>query len=199
MCNVGSTIAGTTSVSYGNYFQWGRSNAPFPSTGNVPTIAWPKTLTEANNATGSFITSVAFSTHDWLTPQDNNRLWGWGTDQITGTYADRTPTNQALMQWPCAYWYHVPTAKEWCDTVNSLAGTPICSNYTNVNLWYILKIPAAGMRYIDWWLSSPTYAMLASSSPSSDRTWTIEYHYTWVFNYGIDPNNFWVNVRCQKN
>ena len=71
---MGSTLAGTTAASYGSFFQWGR-NVPFPSIGNVPTIAGPLSLVAAN-ATTKFITGNPDNNlADWQTPSDNG-AWG---------------------------------------------------------------------------------------------------------------------------
>jgi prepilin-type N-terminal cleavage/methylation domain-containing protein len=57
MCNVGSTVAGTTSASYGYMFQWGR-NVPFPSTGTCSDRCMTTQIWLRANATGSFITEL---------------------------------------------------------------------------------------------------------------------------------------------
>lgn len=157
MCNIGSTIAGTTSSSYGSMFEWWR-NVSFPSSWTVSTTAGPLSLAAAN-ATSNHITNST-APYDWLTPKDDNRWWGSGTTDTVGTYSTVSTANQVLMKWPCATNYHVPTYKEANDTIAIWLWT----NITTFNT--VLKPPLSGVRtWSDgslvyqgtngyWWLSS---------------------------------------------
>lgn len=198
MCNVWANIAGLTSASYGDMFQWWRNKA-FPSTGSVPTLGGPIALSSlaAADAANQFITSTV-SPWDWLTPQDNNRWWG-ATNPYSVTYQTAAPSDQVKMQWPCATDYHVPTYLENCTSLNSL-GTSGCGYVWTTVPQTILKMPLAGYRMHsdgslygqglggNWWLSSPVSTSYFNASWDTGGT-----------GGGNNPGVYGFSVRCVRN
>ena len=202
MCNVGSTTAGTWPASYGSLFQWWR-NHPFPSTGTVPTLAWPIALTwlAAADSADQFITNWSLSPNDWLNTQDDNR-WGWEATATMGTYQTVSPANQALMQWPCSPGYHVPTYQEADDTIRVGLSNSIGQSNT------ALMPPFAGYRSVAdgtyggylysqsisgfWWLSS-------SSPPGFSPSRGVYWDSSDVFSNYDDIRAYGFSVRCLRN
>lgn len=201
MCNVGSTVAGTGTSSYGSFFQWGR-NVAFPSSGNVTTSGWPLTLAAAN-ATTNFITVPMVAPRNWLNILDDNLWWWSGTTETMGTYQSVSLANQSLMQWPCATGYHVPTMKEWCDTAIAINPGITCTatNQNDTLLANVLKTPFAGTRVdlwgaINWaWM----YAELWSSTPYSTN-----WRYFFINSTLVMPLSWFTrasaySLRCMRN
>nr|MDD3719918.1 hypothetical protein [Candidatus Gracilibacteria bacterium] len=146
-CNVGSSVSGTGVSSYGDLFQWGR-NTPFSSTGVISTTSGPLTYTAALLTT-NFITGQPSGNYDWLTPQNDNLWGGTGTTESLGTYLTVSSANQSLMQGPCANGYHVPTIKEWCDSIVTINPAIVCtlgSGQTDTLVASTLKLPFQGYR-----------------------------------------------------
>lgn len=200
MCNVGSTIAGTTSSSYGSMFQWWR-NVPFLSSWTPASVPGPLSLASAN-ATSDFITSGS-SPYDWLTPSDNNRWWGVNTNTSAWVYYNQSAADKVLMQWPCAAWYHVPTFKESYNTLVSIYGYPNylsgggdATTYPQTVLqlpktWY--RFNAAPILWDQWnvggfWLSS-----------TAGWNGSLVTHDTYLRAYEAYPKAYWFPVRCIKN
>jgi hypothetical protein len=170
MCNVGSTTAGTTSASYGSYFQWWR-NVPFPTSGSVTTVAWPLTASAAS-ATTDFIINWSTAPYDWLIPQDGNLWW------------DTTNTSLAR-KWPCQDGYHVPSYAEMTDMKNALP-------------WWVwmttLKAPIAWYRhYADWSLGGAHWFWW-TTLPGQYLYWDSTYTYLWW-----NSRALWFSVRCIGN
>ncbi|MDD2908097.1 MAG: prepilin-type N-terminal cleavage/methylation domain-containing protein [Candidatus Gracilibacteria bacterium] len=145
-CNVGSTISGTGSSSYGGFFQWGR-NKMFAVNDNSQ---------QSSTIPGSTGLNAGSDTYNFV--WGDTLPWGWSDDDITGNWGGhhgyyydfsyQSPTEFTLQQGPCASGYHVPDSYEW----NNLAvsggwingfGT---STDTGKNMADILKIPYAGGR-----------------------------------------------------
>lgn len=202
MCNVGSNTAGTTSVSYGSIFQWGRSNAPFLPIGSVPTIPWPMDITSANSVTGSFIIANLISPYDWLTSQDPNRWWGSSTTSSSWTFT--TLGSPSAMQWPCANGYHVPTLKEWCDMSNVLQGLSWCNSIWNGSIIInTLQIPYAGARSAWNWslINQGSYGWYwVSSYGQINSNYCMSVNFSWTYNPIADNAcAVWETIRCIKN
>ncbi|MFA5916951.1 MAG: prepilin-type N-terminal cleavage/methylation domain-containing protein [Candidatus Gracilibacteria bacterium] len=126
-CNIGTSIAGTGTSSYGYYFQWGNN---YGSVAGGPTIT---TLVDASgynppnyySSTGFILTGGI----DWTITKNDN-LWG-------DTY--NTPITR---QGPCITGYHIPTKAEFI-AINTagLWGATLGTNLSNT-----LKLPQAGYR-----------------------------------------------------
>ena len=195
----------------GSLFQWWRNKA-FPSTHDmIPTLVWPIALSglaAADNA-NQFITN-GISPNDWLTPLDSNRWGGEGMDYgklyPTDNYSSATLANQALMQWPCPIGYHVPTAKDWCDALDSIGNTSGCAYQNSTLAHETLRIPLSGYRnhssgyyggendHANYWTSVSwvTYKALTARIVVFTRNIMLP-------NGQVQYHTYWNPVRCQKN
>ena len=206
MCDQWASTIGSEWVLY----QWWRNNAAWlASWGNPGTISWPTTLANANANVGSFITTAPHS--DWLNTYDNNRLGGNWTTYNAGTYSDRTAGDQSLMTWPCPSWYHVPTIKEWCDTMSAL-GAPYCDAtpawyeaggeyYSNTSVRSNLSFTLGGIRANNssWLFGDGTNSVYWTSSPyGSYYAYAISIQTSQIW-YGYDDRADGFSVRCVRN
>jgi len=225
-CNVGASKAGTGVESYGSLFQWGR-NVPFSSTGSVSTIQWPVSANAAKLLTDFVVWINKF----WLTPNDNNLWWGSGTTALVvswvnsnnteAIYSDLNSDNKKLMQGPCMEWYHIPTAKEWKNTIDTLNWTGFVVKTSEDKVWGKLLLPYAWYRMgANWQVTSGTFdgqlqwenqgSYWSSSIELIPYEWKIQEslymlsmmpHYNIGLSSGIKYNmaNFGYSIRCLKN
>ncbi len=189
-CNVGATTAGTTSASYGNYFQWGRNKwfANGDSSQQSTTIAWTVWL-NAGTDTYWFVWNASLT-----------EPWSWANSDITNNWWDTTNTAIAR-QWPCVNWYHVPAQPEWVAIHSAWWwGT------NGVTMQTALKLPYAGNRSRD---SGNMYNLgfngfYWSSSPDGG-TYGFDMGYSMIFGstlIGLSSSKNRANgfsVRCFKN
>lgn len=202
MCNVGTNLA----WDYGYLYQWWRGNAPFTPWSMPWTVAWPQ-WAWYNGAI--FVTRPSAEWWEWRSPADGN-VWGWnGTTNTSWTY--ESLGRPWLMAGPCPAWYHVPTAKEWCDTLTALWAWSVCSgappyqesianNVANTIVQSYLAIPYAWSRVnttaIHYWYND---AGMWTSSPYWWRSIVISIRNTWVVWYYHDDRGDSFSIRCIRN
>lgn len=125
------------------FFQWG-NNYMFPYT-------WPtsKTTTQVNASSywpGNYYSNSSFyynkNSNGWDSSYNQNKRW----------YT--TWTNEA-MQWPCATWFHVPTADEWDNLLMAYGGVK----------WISVTATWNGYKLASWWTTMMTELHL----PPCDR------------------------------
>ncbi|MFK7780182.1 MAG: prepilin-type N-terminal cleavage/methylation domain-containing protein [Candidatus Gracilibacteria bacterium] len=125
-CNIGTNTAGTTSTSYGKYFQWG-NNFGSNIGGSITTTR----VNASGYGPGNYYTSspnFIKGYSDWTNPQYSN-LWG---DDVDTSIA---------RQGPCESGYHIPKKDEWTGIIADGGwGTNGSSMST------ALKLPIAGLR-----------------------------------------------------
>nr|MDD3719732.1 prepilin-type N-terminal cleavage/methylation domain-containing protein [Candidatus Gracilibacteria bacterium] len=190
-CNLGSSVVGTGSSSYGNYYQWGNNGGT--SYGNKT----PNTtvVNASSYGPGNYYNSTTFiggaslpNPQDWTNPQNNN-LWG---DTIN-TFIAR--------QGPCSIGYHLPTGGpggEWQLIYNSgLWGSSAHTAFSNS-----LKLPFSGYRRrSDGTMQAQNIAAYYwSSSPDGVYSYVLAVYTA----SGIYPNLYNIradgfNLRCIKN
>jgi len=177
-----------------NYYQWWRN------TNVTSTIAsaWPV----ASETNTNFYTNWV-ANYDWLETKNDNLWWWTNTTTSTWYYSNQTTANQALMQWPCWFWYHVPTIKEWCDLITSINSWITCTaNWQNdTSIASTLKLPLSGHRDAAGatYYYQNTYGNFWASSPNSIRGYSLVMTSSQVyplFNNGR-ANSF--TIRCLKN
>ena len=159
-CNVGSSTAGIESVSYGDYFQFWKSDTT--------------------------ITNATYNNGDWKSPggTDGGSANDWGVYDSTknsATFANSSSADQGKMQGPCESGYHVPTYAEWNDMYSSGSWWSTPSDMQNtLKLPYPwLKSSLGSLSYVwsSWyyWLSSPSstssYAFFAHNITFEDSTY----------------------------
>ncbi|MDD3145345.1 MAG: type II secretion system protein [Candidatus Gracilibacteria bacterium] len=150
-CNVGSTIAGMSITSYGNYFQWGR-NKGFTyddTTQQITPIDGNIGLNASTDIYG-FVSDINLDfPYSWATDVNSivNNWGGLNSDYYT-SYNDLGENNKNLMQGPCYEGYHISMLSEWVEICNIL--TPDnCNNFSSSNvdlIKNILFIPNSGMK-----------------------------------------------------
>ncbi len=96
--NVGATVAGTWSDSYGHMFQWW-NDFWFPNTGHISL-----TRTTQVDTTGQ----TSYSNNVYVT----SPLIGWW-QVIFRDWSKYQNNNLRQWRWPCDEWYHIPTKDEW--------------------------------------------------------------------------------------
>ncbi len=174
-CNVWTNIAWVTSVSYGDYYQFWKTDTSF-----------------TDNWTGYW--------DNWLA---HTYWWVSKAEQTTATYKTSTAESRAKMQWPCADWYHVPTAKEWRDLYAAWAWWENGTQMSND-----LKLPYGWYNHVptldsNWASTQGSRWMYRSSSPNAWSSW--KEVTLMVFESNFITENEWtstanaVKVRCFKN
>ncbi|MDD2871949.1 MAG: hypothetical protein PHS49_08245, partial [Candidatus Gracilibacteria bacterium] len=181
-CNVGATVAGTSTTSYGHYFQWGNKNG-FTET--------PTKLNTQVNAGGNGPSSYDDSTFrygftDWSSVENDN-LWG-----------DTTSTSVAR-QGPCDNGFHIPSNTEW----GIIRFGYTWSNATDLK--NRLLMPWSGdLKYGDGVRQSAgTYGHYWSSTPTAAVGFSYHFNFGSTYltyndsTYGERARGY--NVRCIKN
>ncbi len=191
--NLWASEVGTTSASYGYYYQRGNNYGFWNGTAWTnqdwtATIATTSTLVPSPTApyTGSTFVLAPNSPYDWATPQNPNLRLPGG-------------------QWPCPTGYHIPTSTErqWLYNarVKIYSGDAIYAS----NKWFLLrdtlKLPMAGRRLI---ASAGVYGQGSggrywSSTPNGASSYILGFDSSDVdpADYGYRANGF--SARCFKN
>jgi uncharacterized protein (TIGR02145 family) len=124
--NLGATQVATSSTdtaSYGDLYQWGRGTDGH----QIRTSGTTSTLSSTDApGHGNFIISPTLS--DWRSPQNDN-LWQ-GVNGVNN---------------PCPAGFRIPTEAEWNAEIASWSSKNIAGAIASP-----LKLPAAGLRYIDF-------------------------------------------------
>ncbi|GHW02437.1 hypothetical protein AGMMS50249_2230 [candidate division SR1 bacterium] len=148
-CNIGASVAGVGTTSYGSYFQWG-NNYPFPTNGNIAqTFNSVNASSYGPNTIKGYYSSSSF--HSFPTNRDssnNLNLWGGSGD----TKSTRGAGTDADRQGPCADGYHVPSISEWQGILTAggwgYNSQPPYGQITAkaTDVFNALKLPIAGQR-----------------------------------------------------
>ncbi len=175
-CNVWSTIAWTSSSSYWNYYQFGKSDTSW--------VNWNWEYAYDWKSPGW---TDAWSANDW---------WISESERTTATYANQDSTDQVLMQWPCASWYHIPTALEWA-VLHILWWWE--NDWNNIQV--SLKLPYAGYRdQVDGGMMYvATGGRYWSSSPNGSYWHFLDFNSSNISSNTISNRAMGFSVRCFKN
>lgn len=140
------------------------------------------------------------SPYDWLSTPNPN-LWWWS---ISDTATINWQTDNTLRQWPCATWYHVPSAKDWCDAMKLITSSLTCNNSPQANTLVVstIKLPLAGTRdgsSTNYYYQGSWWAYWSSSPSSTTLTFTPYFNSTTL--YPLLWYNRWYgnSIRCIKN
>lgn len=184
-CNLWTTKAWITSLSYWHYFQFGRN------------ISYEN---------GTWTNGTLWNNYDWKLPWwtdswSANDWWVGESEKTTAIYSNQNTSDQALMKWPCPTWYHIPTNNEWIW---------INAAWTWGTNWFdllnALKMPKSGYRIWTSWTITEinSKAQYWSASPTGTDAFFI-----YIGNQGfnpayINPSNTKSrsqghNIRCFKN
>ncbi|MDD2565395.1 MAG: prepilin-type N-terminal cleavage/methylation domain-containing protein [Candidatus Gracilibacteria bacterium] len=185
-CNVGTILAGTTDISYGNWYQFGKTN-------NIRV-----------NGNGAY-------SSDWKSPGGTNAgsANDWGIEEVeksTATYSNQGSTDKIKMKGPCPDNYHVPTNAEWRGLIAAgdlvywnIAGTTTEGNdFRNK-----LKMPFAGLltRNIGGVFNRGSDGYYWSSSPDGINGLYIQFNQNTIWqnynDYRFRASGF--SIRCFKN
>lgn len=116
MCNVWSSTSWLSSSSYGWYYQWWNNwDLSFSPGSYTKPIACSSINDSSYNSTANFIYDMSFDGENWCSGSQNNNQWG----NITDTPVSGKSTNPSARKWPCATWYHVPSAIQWQYVYNN--------------------------------------------------------------------------------
>lgn len=180
-CNVWATIAGTTTTSYWELFQWW-NNAGTKTATASPTQISVTSIDSTYNGNWYFI----YDTADWNTTRNDNLWWNWTNTDIS-------------RKWPCITWYHVPSLSEltWMHTAWWW--------WTNwLNMSTALKLPKAGRRSYtnaaleNQWINGYYWA----STPYSTTAGSIIYFDDTIIKLtptSYSSRAFGLSVRCFRN
>ncbi|MDD3302144.1 MAG: prepilin-type N-terminal cleavage/methylation domain-containing protein [Candidatus Gracilibacteria bacterium] len=191
-CNIGATAAGTTSASYGYYFQWGR-NKGFTGTTSAYTPQQSSTIAgtvglDASTDTYGFVRNTGYQTWANTTITTN-----WGNN---GTVLEK--------QGPCADGYHVPNLYEWHGVVYAGGYYGWYSTQQGDSMSYSLKLPLAGYRdggdgamhyagtYGEYWLSM-------QSTSNTALSYSIHFNNSIIYDTYSTYRARGFPVRCFKN
>ena len=170
-CNVWTNTAG----SYGNYFQFGKTNN-----------SWTWCNSPSN-------------TYDWTTVGwtglGSSDYWGVSeSEKYTATYDNQNSIDQEKMKWPCSTWYHIPTYKEWSDLNTSLW------LYNSSSIRNSLKLPLPWLISFNWntyFVNEET--LYWSSSPNWDSGFGLGLASS-LYNFSDSRSRCaWFPIRCFKN
>jgi prepilin-type N-terminal cleavage/methylation domain-containing protein len=186
-CNIWSSIAWLTNISYWNYFQWWR-NKWFPeadSSSQSTIINWTIWL-DAWTDTYWFV-------YNWSLPSP----WTWADSDINDNWWELT-NSQFARQWPCEIWYHVPSLAEWWL---------LHAAWWWANWWELsvgLNLPLAGYRLQNTWvIIYKTSNWYYWSSSYNTNNWEYLHFYSWWgsinSSWANDYRAKWMNIRCFKN
>nr|MDD3720775.1 hypothetical protein [Candidatus Gracilibacteria bacterium] len=199
-CNLGSSVVGTTTSSYGKYYQWGR-NKGFV---NGSITQQPTTITgsiglDASTDTYGFVWNSSLpAPQTWAsTTIDNN--WGGNGTTTLYTYWDLGASNKSLMRGPCSSGYHVPTSKEWTSIVLA-GGWDTLGNTKGYNLRDSLKMPVSGrISVFNGALYDEGYGFYCSSSPGGVYEYNLYFSFDTITAGGTNSRALGFNIRCFKN
>ncbi len=186
--------------SLGGLYQWWRNDNIAPQGSPTTTLA-SASATASTAGTTEFI-KYDFSPYDWIATQNNNLWGGASTTTSAGSFMGQTAQNKALMQWPCASDYHVPTIREWCDAALSISNIPCSTSWHNdTTIVSTLKLSLAGYRNIgsSAYYSQGVYGFYWASSPNSTYGYYLIVSSTQVYPVGNNYRAYGFSVRCLKN
>ena len=172
-CNVWSTTAGTTSISYGNFFQFGKKDTSW--------VNWYSWYSYDWKASG------------WVNWWSANDWWIEDAEKETAIYSNQNTTDQDKMRWPCDTWYHVPSILEWSWILTSWWW------WTNaISMSNAIKLPLVGYRdFTNYtWANSGGYR---SSSPNDVSGYALRFSTSIIYPKGSDYRGNWFAIRCIKN
>ncbi|MDD3303065.1 MAG: prepilin-type N-terminal cleavage/methylation domain-containing protein [Candidatus Gracilibacteria bacterium] len=176
-CNVGATIAGTGIASYGNIYQFGKSDI-------------------------SFSAGISSYSYDWKSPggTDAGSANDWGVlddNTNTATWLNSDSISRIKMQGPCANGYHIPTNAEWSGIAN--AGGWSWGDGSRIS--NTLKLPMSG--YSNWddgtIYNQGTEGGCWSSSPNGNGANYLKFDSGSLYPNDFRQRSFGFNIRCIKN
>lgn len=132
-CNLGASMAGTTTDSYGNHYQRG-NNYGFPSDSDIVISGTNRIDASSYGPITPYYSDMFIKNTIWESSNNSNLRGGAGdttSTNGTGTLTDR--------QGPCPDGYHIPSTLEWDEVIEE--GTS--AGYTLTELSEKLLLPFA--------------------------------------------------------
>ena len=197
-CNLWSSVVGTGSESYGDYFQWG-NNYGFSSDPSAILTTSPTQVNASIYGPNNPYSSWTFITRQYRDSSDNRNLRGGEGDTTSsngaGTHTDR--------RWPCPEGYHIPSVLEWKQLFDLGESLWYRSSSNGEERRDRLFLPVAG--WCDYFYATvdyqDIYGLYWSSSPFADvySAYDLGFDASNVLSQNINSRSDAHSVRCLKN